>query len=407
MTKYKYYLKLINIYLLIMLFAFPIFPLKLSVIVILTFSFSSIINYFFVENVKLKFNYLLLFSIIFPLLYFINYLLYPESFDAWFEFEKRIALFGMPIIFGVTQIDINKSKLFFAYNLSVIILCLVVLIHLLFFDINETYFIGGLSYALRTTIEEQTTIHPTYFSLFTGFSFYIILNNLVKNEFLPIKFLLNIINLLILVVLLILLASKIFFLSTLLIIPLIIFKSRLKTLFKVGVICFFYLLFTLSMIFIPSLNQRLSELNFNKIEVPKNNDINSTNLRFGIYHCSFELLKNNFIWGIGTAKLQQELNKCYTSINITELLNKNYNTHNEYLNVWLSLGVFGILVFLSILILSFKKSKMNDEHYLFMFLFCIFCLTENLLSRQHGVFMFVIFNYYFLFPKTKQVKLSD
>lgn len=403
----KYHLQQINIFLLLLLFAFPILPLKVSVIVVLALSFSSIINYFFVEKVKFNFNFILLLTLIFPLLYFIEYLLNKESFHAWFEFEKRIALLAMPLLFSITQVNIKKSKLFFAYNLSVIVLAIGVFLYLLIVGINQSHLVGSLSYAVRTSIEELTSIHPTYFSFFVGFSFYLIFNNLLKNKFLWVKFLLNLIHLFVLGILLILLASKIFFISTLVIIPIIVIKSRLQIIYRIGIICFFFTLLTFSVIFMPVLNERMSELNFSKIEIPTNDEINSTNLRFGIYHCSIELLKNNPFLGVGTANLQQELNKCYDSLNISALNTRVYNTHNEYINIWLGIGLIGLLVFLSILFISFKKSLTNDEHLIFLLLFCILCFTENLLSRQHGVFMFVIFNYYFVFSKSKQVKLYN
>jgi len=402
-SKSKYYLQQINLFLLLMLFAFPIIPLRYSGILMIVFGLSCFINYFFVNRLKYKFDYVLIITLIFPLLYLTNYFLNPESFDSWFAFEKRISLFVMPILFSFTVINIKRHKLFLAYNLSVLVLSAGVLIYLLFFGINEEHLVGGQFYAIRTTIEEITLIHPTYFSLFVGFSFYIILNTLIKSKYHLLNSTLKLLHLFVLLIALILLASKMFFLSTFVIIPIIIIKSKLKTIYRIGMICFFYLLIILSVIFVPNLNQRLSELDFSKIEIPKNNEINSTNLRFGIYHCSIELLKENYILGLGTAKLQQELNNCYKSINVNELHKINYNTHNEYINIWLGLGLFGLLVFLLILFFSFRKSLANDEHFIFLLLFCIFCITENLLARQHGIFLFAIINYYFVFNKTKHL----
>ncbi len=403
-SKTQYYLKQVNRLLLLMLFAFPILPLKIAVVLILIFSFSTILNYFLVQRVELKFSYLLLLTLSFPLLYFINYLVYPQSHAAWFEFEKRISLLAMPLIFSITWVDVKKSTLFGVYNVSVLLLSSGVLVYLFVFGINQGFFSGGLSYAIRSTVELISSIHPTYFSFFAGFSFYLVLSNLLKQKFRPLNFLLRILQLFVLAAILVLLASRIFFLSSLLIIPYIIIRSRLIIIYKAGMISFFVLSLALSVIFIPGLRQRSSELEIKNFKIPGNSEINSTNLRLGIYHCSFELLKENFIWGVGTAKLQQKLNNCYESIHVDELHENNYNTHDEYLNIWLGLGLAGLMLFLAILILSFKRSLLNEEHLLFLLLFSIFCLTENLLARQYGNFLFVVFNYYFLFSKNQSLK---
>jgi len=409
MTKYNtpYYLKKINTSLLLLLFAFPIFPLRISAFIMVLFGISCFVNYFLVEKVKLKFDFLLILSLLFPLLYLLSYFIYSKSFDSWFEFEKRIALIVIPVLYSFTRIEITKSKLLLAYNISVNVLSLLVLIYLLFWGINEVHLIGGKSYAIRASIADLTSIHPTYFSFFVGFSFFIILNKLLQGNYKSTGLVLNILSLCILTIMLILLASKILFIASLVIIPIIVIKSDLKKIHRLGIIGIFALFISLSIIFIPNLNQRFSELEITSFSIPQNSEINSTNQRLGIYHCSFELLKKNFVLGLGTAKLQQKLNECYKSIHISELEKRDYNTHNEYLNIWLGMGFIGLLLFLSILFLSFRKSMSNIEHFIFLVLFCFLCLTENILSRQHGVFFFVIVNYFFVFANSKQIDKSE
>lgn len=133
--------------------------------------------------------------------------------------------------------------------------------------------------------------------------------------------------------------------------------------------------------------------------IPTEENTNSTNSRLGIYHCSIEVIKNNFVFGTGTANLQSQLNSCYSTIGIKRLYQENFNTHNEYLNIFAALGIIGITIFLLLIIFSFKSAWHNPYHLIFLGLFCLICLTENLLSRQQGVFFFALFNYYFLFGR--------
>ena len=132
--------------------------------------------------------------------------------------------------------------------------------------------------------------------------------------------------------------------------------------------------------------------------IPTEIEANATNSRLGIYHCSLEVIKQNFLFGAG-GELQNKLNGCYGEIGINRLQEKNINTHNEYFNIFAGLGIFGIMIFLLLIILSFKSAKSDPYQLMFLGLFCLVCLTENLLSRQQGVFFFALFNYYFLFGK--------
>jgi O-antigen ligase len=82
--------------------------------------------------------------------------------------------------------------------------------------------------------------------------------------------------------------------------------------------------------------------------------------------------------------------------------NFNYNTHNEYLNIWFSAGIIGLLVFICSLFLSFKHAfKHKKFTYLFFLIFMSICFfTENYLERQAGIMLYTWFQCLFLFsPK--------
>jgi O-antigen ligase len=122
----------------------------------------------------------------------------------------------------------------------------------------------------------------------------------------------------------------------------------------------------------------------------------STGLRVGIYKCVYGLAKDNWIFGYGPGNTQEVLNECYAS-NSSVLLDKIYNSHNQYLDVLLKTGIFGLLMFLSFLIINYVKAKENKNFivtYILIF-YCIIFIIENILLRQSGIILFYFFITFF------------
>ena len=82
----------------------------------------------------------------------------------------------------------------------------------------------------------------------------------------------------------------------------------------------------------------------------------SNSYRYQTYKCSYELLKNKIITGYGVGNVQLKLNECYLE-NGTHTMVDKYNTHNQYLDVILKTGVFGLALFLFFLFVNLLKAK--------------------------------------------------
>ena len=70
-----------------------------------------------------------------------------------------------------------------------------------------------------------------------------------------------------------------------------------------------------------------------------------------------------------------------------------YNYHNQYAQILAELGIFGLLIILLILILSWIKAIKNKDDFFMAFLaiISVIFLTESILWRQIGLFLFIIF----------------
>ncbi len=123
-----------------------------------------------------------------------------------------------------------------------------------------------------------------------------------------------------------------------------------------------------------------------------------TDKRIYIYSCSIHLIKNNVIFGYGVGDVQNELNNCYQENDYVvaeyESVGSNINSHNYYLNLWLAGGIITLLFFLFMLVTNLQIAiKSNSFCYgFFLLIFTIGLLTENILVRMSGVFLFVILN---------------
>src|SRR5690606_21519780 len=126
---------------------------------------------------------------------------------------------------------------------------------------------------------------------------------------------------------------------------------------------------------------------------PKGNNENSFNIRSGIYKCSFELINEHWLLGVGVGNSQKSLNQCYEQFSSDVYAKQDYNTHNQYLEYWISMGILAPIV---LIVLLYKLSQVNLQHkdYLAVsatILFAICFLTENVLSRHSGVILFSLF----------------
>jgi len=88
----------------------------------------------------------------------------------------------------------------------------------------------------------------------------------------------------------------------------------------------------------------------------------------------------------------------------------NFNLHNQYLEYFLKFGLIGLLYFLTILFLSFRKAikEKNKLYFSFLLIFCLFSLTESNLEVQRGIVFFVLINaIFYFFPQPTEQKENE
>ena len=141
---------------------------------------------------------------------------------------------------------------------------------------------------------------------------------------------------------------------------------------------------------VPSFKQKINEIQLTNVQVPTEENNNSFNIRTGILSCSMEVLKNNWLTGLGAGGSYDALNACYKNLDFETYQNEKFNTHNQYLDYWICFGLLGVglLVWLLVSTIGFSFNNSFSVGWIIVLVFAITMLTENVLSRYYGVLPF-------------------
>jgi O-antigen ligase len=387
------------------LFAFPLLPLKVTNALLMAFSALTVIGYF-IKPVPLGKALLVNLVFVVP---FIPYLLefFISGLDpvARFEVEKKLffltAPFVIPIFFKVTGF-INYRLALLVFSLSVVLLTFyaLVLMGIQGVPFSSSAYENG-AFLLRDYFEKLSGLHPTYYALMALLAaMFIVHFPLAGKQGLRVSALIFagilIICVLFLAARIALFAMLLWLLVWLIKLRTTLFRKLLLSLGSLALICIVILT-------VPSLNKRLSE--FATWGSAQSTNENTATQRVLIMKCSMEVFSGNLVTGVGSRNFQQELNACYASKHWPKIEDQDFNPHNQYLSMGINYGLFVLLLFLGSLFLVFKKCLQRPEGVYFTIAILSFFLTESILERQMGVYLFGLLS--LLFYNLREKTTSD
>lgn len=380
---------------------FPILPFNLKPITVIS---SVIVGIFcFIKQKKINFSpYYISNGIVF-ILYFTSLLYSSDQHYAFKKLETTASIILLPLFFlMISNVDIKLRHLiiietifFITFYLSAVILCITIY----FYIYSLGYYDNLVSYNYcMSYIEHRLWVfndHPIYLSIFIALSLIFSVNLIINASGKKIKIILLLCNILLIGTLVFLSRKGVIIASLASFLYLILktIKSSKKILIYIllilGILSCFYLL-------LPSSSSRIKEVFSHETYTKSINDSNSTSIRLGIYKCTMESLSGAGFFGYGIGDVKDVLYNCYHKTS-TVLVKGKYNTHNQYFNLWLVSGLFGLTFFLFFLFNLFKLSiKSNDYMFTSILIFYLVAMAvENILERQNGVILFsFIINYY-------------
>jgi len=382
---------------------FPLIPERYEGIVVICFLAISIV--LFLLNFKKKRvlgkDFFITSSLF--ILFLISAVLSNEIGEGFKKIATMLSLLLFPLVFfiflGSSKLDYLKYKAVF-FNVFFLSNVFFSLLSFYLFSVYSSpkFSIKDASY-FRSAVSDIPLIgdHPIYISIFLsiailiGFTFYnfkkhLLLNILIVTGHLIIGFLLM------------LLMSK----GVIIALMIALFVLVSKKFKKRHIIIVLGLLLMLLSLIIPSANNRFRELlkndTYNKLSSQ-----NSTNIRVNILKCSYKLIINKPILGYGLGDVQGALDRCYFKKNYGFKIGR-YNSHNQYIFIWLSTGIIGFFLFLFLIFYYCKKAWICEDYLMLsiVIFYGIVFLFENVLSRQSGVILFAFLMNFLVMANSNQ-----
>lgn len=313
--------------------------------------------------------------------------------------EKYLYLLLFPIAFILIKklsLGINKIKSIRVFIASILVASLLLVI--------TNLFESTISLKTNTYFSKYLDLTHVYYGMFVGLaaSFLLILYKEGTN-FTNTKF--DVIIMVFFVSILIHIGARISLLALLIVFILILFtKIPLPLLQRVLLLLILGSGFvTLTYKTIPRLRDDIAHVQKVFLSVKNNdeedliqNSWRNMYQRFLVTTYTVDKIKEKPFAGIGMQNVKKTISDKIK--NDGYLYFKPLNTHNQYLQIWVGMGLFGLLYFLWML---FTFYKLQSYSLYFLSFFLIIMLTESILVRIKGIAVFFIFCLILSFKESK------
>lgn len=132
-----------------------------------------------------------------------------------------------------------------------------------------------------------------------------------------------------------------------------------------------------------------------------------------IWDCALKIAKSesfNPLLGLKSVQqLEEQLVDCYTLDKGNEerkayFLKSKFNTHNQFLDLYLTLGIVGFTLFSVFFTLLFFQKRHMFFQTAILFTVVLFCFVENIFYVQRGIYLFAIVASFIMIMKQRSLK---
>lgn len=381
----------INLYAAILLVV--LIPYKLIIPPIIALWFFYQLSQFKTINWKGFFtNFWFLLPLCFFLLHALAYLFSYNKHEALFAIEVKLSFLFLPFLFfnaGFKKKEFGIISYAFvaSCSIAVFICTLNSVIH---------YFSKG---QLLTYNSYSLFQHPSYFAMYLVFSLMVIL--ILEPKFIKSKFLsltCKILAAALLVIGIVLSSSKMGLLSMGLIIPCVLFYKLLKNkkfVVNTALALFFIIsgvvVFNLDFMAVERLKGAFKF--YNSKEAIDKTTTESNAVRILVWKEAIELIKKQPLLGYTPGDANDILYAAYEKAGLTGAFREHLNTHNQFLQTAVGLGLLGTILLLiqTLGFLIYGFVKRNIWTLLFGLLIIVNFLVESMLQTEAGNLFFVFF----------------
>ncbi|MBC8487851.1 MAG: O-antigen ligase family protein [Bacteroidetes bacterium] len=329
---------------------------------------------------------------------------------AFFDLEVKLSMLLFPIFFSTIDFSGFRKDFFSMVQKAFIAGCI---ISTIFLFINAVFrYVTDNNVTQFYYTDLSMFFHPGYLALYYSFAIAIILNRLIKKQQRKTsKKLLAVVLILYFQVFIILLSSKAGIIGLILIYILAIFfiivRQKKFSLYTFIISASLTASFIILLLFFPYSYNRIftaRQALETEEQLPASTRDGSV-ARVFIWESSIEIIKENFLFGVGTGDVKQSLLKKYKEKHIELALEEHLNAHDQYLQTFIAIGFIGFLLLISSIILPaiYAIRYKNLLYFLFLSMIGFHLLVESMLERQAGVVFYAFFNV-FLFYFTSDNK---
>jgi O-antigen ligase len=319
---------------------------------------------------------------------------------------KKIMLFVFPLLFASVKFSLTEKqrdnilKVFFASSSAAAALCLSV-------GLDKYYKDGDINHLLYENLTAVIGLQPIYFAVYICFSCVLIfrwLNQKLSKTYEYILF--GLLGMFVVVSLLLSARTATLCLGLVLIVSgFNLARSRNQVKYFVIGLSFFIGIGLMLILKVDFLTERFQSLICTKFYFsPEENNANGLTLRLVKWQCAIEGIQKNMLLGVGLGDVQEYLQGCYRSKDFWGQVMR-FNSHNQFLQTALAVGLVGLLVFLSALAIFAKKLSKNSvlDGLWFLVIILICSMTESILERKQGIIFFgFFFSFYGHFVRFKK-----
>ena len=316
---------------------------------------------------------------------FFNLLIGQGLLESLFLIEKLLLIGALYVLY--IPIEIQK-KVKTSFVIGVICAILISAISIISYVIDS----GEFKFSVGDVITEVLITERVYLSFASVLSFVFsldLIRQVTKREKLLLK-----LNMVIIIAFVLIISARMALISILLIAVInLLFLRKHKVLIYGTIFCILLLSATFA------LNKNLQ----NRFLYTDKKDSFIENFkkwepRVEIWSCVFDMYNNGTVnenlFGYGSFNAtKDELLGCYSGQIVDKtkrewFLKVRYNTHNQFFDFLLSIGMIGVLIFITLVTLIIYRNKHKRINLSLVIACVLLCLVENCFHRQIGVYLF-------------------
>jgi len=315
------------------------------------------------------------------------------------QLERRLVVLLLPLIICssplLSQEKLKQVLQYFAFTVFAVIWIFFLLALPKVYKQFGIFFPQDLGYfPYRDQLVEILEIHPTFMSLYLAFSFFIFFYFLIKDQSKLAMKILCVLGMGSMIYFINLFTSRIILISFFLILFVWLFSLAKRWYYKVAVVISLLFIGLLIRVAFPNVVYRFQETFQTDYAPPVGNTQNSTNLRIAHWQCSWEIIKNNWLFGVAPGDAQDHLNLCYRQHGYSKALwDRRFNAHNQILQSWMGSGILGLVLVLACFGYPLYHSFIRQHSLLLVLvgLCALASLTDSIFERQKGITFFFFF----------------